>query len=271
MHGRSSPIDWPFRRANLFLIGELTKRDIAARYRGSFLGIAWAFFNPLLMLSVYAFVFSFVFKARWAEHAEQGKLDFALLLFIGLLIHGFLSDCMTRAPLLIVQNANYVKKVVFPLDIIPVSTVASAAVQLLIGSAIMLLAVAFAHGGLPATALLYPVIVAPLLLLALGVTWFFASLGVFLRDLAQAMTLFSTVLLFLSPVFYPVTALPTQFQALFHLNPLTFAIEQSRAAIFWGQLPDPVGWLLYATGGLVVCAAGRYWFFRTQHAFADVL
>ena len=261
----------PFGRASLFLIGELTKRDIAVRYRGSFLGLAWAFFNPLLMLSVYAFVFSFVFKTRWAEHAEQGRLDFALLLFIGLLLHGFLSECMTRAPMLIVQNANYVKKVVFPLDIIPLATVAGAAVQLAIGSSIMLVAVAFAHGGLPATALLYPLIIAPLLLIALGVTWFIASLGVFLRDLAQAMTLFSTVLLFLSPVFYPVTALPENFQALFHLNPLTFAIEQSRAVIFWGQLPDLAGWSLYAAAGILVCLGGRYWFSRTRHAFADVL
>ena len=258
-------------RINWHLIGQLTRRDVSAKYRGSLFGLAWSFITPLLMLCVYAFVFSFVFKARWGNRANESQLDFALLLFIGLLIHGFISECLMRAPLLIVQHTNYVKKVVFPLEVLPVAALLSALVQFCIGSAIMLFFVAFAHGGLPLTVLFYPLVIAPFVLLTLGIVWVVSSLGVFVRDLAQATGLFSTVLMFLSPVFYPITALPEQWRPLFQLNPLTFIIEEARAVVFWGQAPDWMGLVLYFAVAALVCGLGLAWFQRTRHAFADVL
>ncbi len=258
-------------RINWHLIGQLTRRDVSAKYRGSLFGLAWSFITPLLMLCVYAFVFSFIFKARWGNRANENQLDFALLLFIGLLIHGFLSECLTRAPLLIVQHANYVKKVVFPLEVLPVSAMLSALTQFCIGSAIMLVFVAVAHDGLPFTVLFYPLVIAPFVVLMLGVVWVISSLGVFVRDLAQATGLFSTILMFLSPVFYPITALPEQWRPLFQLNPLTFIIEEARAVVFWGQAPNWTGLVFYFAVATLVCGLGLAWFQRTRHAFADVL
>ena len=258
-------------RINWHLIGQLTRRDVSAKYRGSLFGLAWSFITPLLMLCVYAFVFSFIFKARWGNRADENQLDFALLLFIGLLIHGFLSECLMRAPLLIVQHANYVKKVVFPLEVLPVSALLSALTQFCIGSLVMLIFVAYAHEGLPFTVLFYPIVIAPFVLLMLGVVWIVSSLGVFIRDLAQATGLLSTILMFLSPVFYPITALPEQWRPLFQLNPLTFIIEQARAVVVWGQAPYWAGLALYFAVAALVCSLGLAWFQRTRHAFADVL
>ncbi|SET49672.1 lipopolysaccharide transport system permease protein [Marinobacter segnicrescens] len=256
------------------LIKQLTRREVVGRYRGSVMGIGWSFLNPLLMLAVFTFVFSVVFQAKWGvEMAGQNESKgvFAVVLFIGLIVHGLFSEVLTRSPGLITGNVNYVKKVIFPLEILPVSAVLSALFHAAISIFVWLLA-HIALIGIPEWQIVYlPLVFLPLLVLALGVSYFLASLGVFLRDIEQTMGILATVLLFLSPIFFPVERLPEEYQPLFLLNPLTFIIEQARDVMIWGQHPDFVGLSIYLVSALVVLFAGFAWFQKTRKGFADVL
>jgi lipopolysaccharide transport system permease protein len=259
---------WTSRR----LIRDLTWREISGRYRGSWLGIGWSIVQPLLMLAVYTFVFSVVFKAKWsASSMPSGKFDFALFVFAGALLHAILGEAVTRSSTVIVGNANYVKRVVFPLEILPVTVVGAAAFHALIAIAILLAGVLTFGGGLHWTVLWLPLLVLPLLALSLGLAWGLAALGVFLRDTAQVTGVLVSILMFMAPVFYPVSALPEGFRAWLYLNPLTFVIEQARAVIFAGQMPDLAMLALFWVIALAV-AQGGYWFFqKSRSGFADVL
>jgi len=269
----SSPVSlltgvWRERR----LIGHLIRREVLGRYRGSIMGVTWSFLYPVLMLMVYTFVFSVVFQAKWPGMMETGgKTRFALLLFVGVIAHGLVAEAITKAPMLVIGNANYVKKVVFPLETLGWSLVGSAAFHAGVSLLILLGAKWLLEGWVPPTALWLPVVLLPLVLIALGAAWLFSALGVFIRDIAQLTGVFATVLMFLSPVFYPLAALPERYHAWVMLNPLTLAIEQSRAVLFAGVAPDPLILLrLYATG--VVCMVLGYWWFQTsRRGFADVL
>lgn len=256
---------------NRALIAQLVKREILGRYRGSVLGIAWSFFNPVLMLVIYTFVFSVVFSARWGTSASSSRTDFAMLLFIGLIVHGFFAECLNRAPSLIVQNVNFVKKVVFPLELLPIVVLASALFHTFISFLVLMVAMVIAHGELHATVLLAPLIFVPLMLAVAGFSWFLASLGVFARDVGQVIGILTTILMFLSPVFYPISAVPPAFRTWLMANPLTFIIEQSRAVIFYGQWPEWLGLGLYSLVSAVVAALGYAWFQKTRKGFADVL
>ena len=252
------------------LIYQLGKRDVVGRYRGSVAGLAWSFLNPLLMLAVYTFVFAVVFQARW-QGATDGKGSFAVILFIGVLVHGIFAECLNRAPGLILANANYVKRVMFPLEILPWVSMGSALFHALVSLMVLLIAQVYVLGGIPPTALLLPVVLAPLVLTTVGLTWIFSAFGVYLRDIGQTTVVITTVALFLSPVFYPVTALPEEYRFLFLLNPLTFIIEQSREVLIWGRLPDWRGLAIYAVASLAVSSAGFWVFQRMRRGFADVL
>lgn len=252
------------------LIYQLGKRDVVGRYRGSVAGLAWSFLNPLLMLAVYTFVFAVVFQARW-QGATDGKGSFAVILFIGVLVHGIFAECLNRAPGLILANANYVKRVMFPLEILPWVSMGSALFHALVSLLVLLIAQVYVLGGIPPTALLLPVVLAPLVLTTVGLTWIFSAFGVYLRDIGQTTVVITTVALFLSPVFYPVTALPEEYRFLFLLNPLTFIIEQSREVLIWGRLPDWRGLAIYAVASLAVSSAGFWVFQRMRRGFADVL
>jgi len=272
MHHPTSPTSalhtlWQHRE----LIFQMTRREVLDRYKGSIMGLLWSFLHPLFMLVVYTFVFSVVFKARWSSGGEESKAQFAIVLFVGMIVHGFLAEVLTRAPTLILNQVNYVKKVVFPLQILPVATVGAALFHTLT-STLALIAVLFVLAGHPPwTALLLPLVLAPLIVLSLGLAWLFAALGVFLRDINQSIGILTTTLLFVSPVFFPVSALPAQYQAVVMANPLTFIIEQSRAVLIWGQLPDWGGLAAYLAAALVLAWAGYAWFQLTRKGFADVL
>ncbi|MDG6400246.1 ABC transporter permease [Pseudomonas quasicaspiana] len=255
---------------NRTLIGALVQREVVGRYRGSFMGILWSFFNPVFMLIVYTFVFSVVFKARWSGGSDS-KTEFALILFAGLIIFNFFAECFNRGPTLILSNANYVKKVVFPLEILPWITVGSAIFHMLISLVVWLLAYVMLFGVPHLTVLLFPLIILPLLLFIMGLTWALASLGVYLRDVSQFIGILTTVLMFLSPIFYPATALPERYQHLLMLNPLTPAIEYARDVLFFGKLPDFTILGLYTLGSALIAWLGFAWFQKTRKGFADVI
>lgn len=255
---------------NRSLVIALTKREVIGRYRGSFLGLFWSFFNPLFMLAVYTFVFSVVFKARWGTGAES-KAEFALILFIGLIVFNLFADCAIRSPGLILSNVNYVKKVIFPLEILPFVTLASAFFHTAISLVVWVLAYTIFIGPPHATIVYFPFVVMPLAFFVLGMLWTMSALGVYFRDLSQIVGLLTTVMMFVSPIFYPVDAVPKSYQVFIYLNPLMPAIAQMRNVMFFGINPD---WsLLIAYWGAMLCIAwfGFFWFQKTRKGFADVL
>ena len=250
----------------------MTKREVVGRYKGSALGLAWSFFNPVFMLVVYTFVFSEVFKSRWgAAGGDDSKTQFAVILFVGLIVLNLFSEVLNRAPGLILANVNYVKKVVFPVEILPVVVMGAALFHGLISLGVLLAAFALFNGYLNWTALLLPVVLLPLVILTTGLAWILASVGVFLRDVGQTISIITTVLMFLSPVFYPVTAVPERFRAFIMANPLTFIIEQAREVLIWGHAPNWMGLASYTMAATFIAWAGYAWFQKTRKGFADVL
>ena len=256
---------------NRGLIWQMTRRDVMGRYRGSVMGLAWSFFNPVLMLIVYTFVFSVVFKARWSVGGEESKAGFAIVLFVGMIVHGIFAECVNRAPGLILSNVNYVKKVVFPLEILPWVAMGSALFYGLVSVIVLMLAQLVVNQSFPWTSVLFPLVFLPLIFASMGFTWFLAALGVFVRDVGQVTGVFTTVLLFLSPVFYPVSALPEKYQGWLQLNPLTLIIEESRKVLIFGSLPDWPSLGVALLAGLAIAATGFWWFQKTRKGFADVL
>jgi len=235
------------------------------------MGLAWSFLNPLLMLVIYTFVFRVIFKARWDAAGTESQVDFAIVLFVGMIVHALFAECVNRAPSLIISNVNYVKKVVFPLEILPVVALGSALFHASASVLVLLGVILATNGALHAEVLLAPILILPIAATALGVGWFLASLGVFLRDVGQVTAVFTTALLFLSPVFYPLSSMPERFRGFIQVNPLTIAIEQTRGAVIWGHHPDWSLYGIYLGIGLLTAWAGFWWFQRTRRGFADVL
>ncbi|WP_460153870.1 ABC transporter permease [Pseudomonas sp. S2_B07] len=256
--------------SNRSLIKAMIKREVIGRYKGSFLGIFWSFFNPVLMLAVYTFVFSVIFKARWSGGGDS-KTEFALVLFAGLMVFNLFSECVNRAPGIILANANYVKKVVFPLEILPWVSLGSAMFHSLVSLGVWMVAYVIFFGVPHVTALLLPIVVLPLVFVVLGLSWSLASLGVYLRDVTQFIGILTTVTMFLSPIFYPSTALPPEYANLLLLNPLTPVIEGVRDVLFWGKLPQIEFLSRYLVGSMLFAWLGFAWFQKTRKGFADVL
>jgi lipopolysaccharide transport system permease protein len=256
---------------NRHLIVQMTRRDVVGRYKGSVLGLAWSFLTPILMLAVYTFVFSVVFKARWGTDGDESKTQFALVLFVGMIVHGLFAEVLNRAPGLILSNVNYVKKVVFPLDVLPVIAMGAALFHASISLAVLLIAFALFNGYLHWTIIFVPVVLLPLVILTLGVAWIFASLGVFLRDVGQTVGIITTMMLFLAPIFYPITALPEEIRPWIMANPLTFIIEEARGVVILGRMPEWSGLGIYTLAATAVAWAGFAWFQKTRKGFADVL
>lgn len=253
------------------LIGQMTKREVLGRYKGSVMGLAWSFINPMFMLAVYTFVFSVVFKARWGGGGGESKTQFALVLFTGMIVHGLFAEVLNRAPSLILYNVNYVKKVVFPLEILPVISMAAALFHSLVSLGVLLVAFTLFNGFLHWTAIFLPLVLLPLVILTLGLAWILASLGVFLRDVGQTIGLVMTMMLFLAPVFYPITALPEDLRSWILLNPITFIIEQAREVLIWGGGPNWTGLFIYMVVASAIAWIGYIWFQKTRKGFADVL
>ena len=252
------------------MLSALVRREIVGRYQGSFLGILWSLFNPVLMLAVYTFFFGVVLRARWLG-GTGSRIEFALVLFAGLLVFNFFAECITRAPSLVVSNVNYVKKIIFPLELLPLVSVGSAAFHLLVSFVVWLLFYAIAFGVPRPGVLLFPLLLVPLLLVILGLSWLLSSLGVYLRDVSQVVGALVPVLLFLSPVFYPVKSLPEAYRPFVHASPITVAVEQVRDAMYWGVPVSWTAWAWYLAAAGVVAFVGFTWFQKTRKGFADVL
>jgi len=256
---------------NRELIWQLTRREVAGRYRGSFIGLIWSFLNPVLMLIVYTFVFSFVFKSRWGVGNQESRADFAIILFVGMIVFGIFAEIVNRAPTLIITNVNYVKKVVFPLEILSWVSLGSVLFHSLVSLVVLLLAQLIINQSLSWTIVFFPFVLLPLIFASLGTAWFLASLGVYVRDIGQVTGVFTTILMFLSAVFYPISTLPATYQAWMQLNPLVLIITESRKVLIFGELPN---WLLLSIALLssfAIAAAGFWWFQKTRKGFADVL
>jgi homopolymeric O-antigen transport system permease protein len=262
--------------ANLAIL--LIRREIAGRYRGSTLGLVWSMLTPLFMLAVYTFVFGVVFRARWsgesiggADASEPSTAAFALILFAGLIVFQLFSEVITRAPTLILANANYVKKVVFPLEILPVVVLGSALFHAGVSFLVLLAFQLAIFGVVPVTALLAPLVLAPFCLMILGLAWFIAALGVYYRDINQFLGTLVTALMFLSPIFFPPSALPDWLRPWVVLNPIAFPVTATRDVMIFGRWPDLAALAVYAVVGLVVASLGYAWFQKTRKGFADVL
>jgi lipopolysaccharide transport system permease protein len=212
---------------------------------------------------VYTFVFSVIFKSKWGTAADESKSSFAIILFAGLIVYNLFAEMVNRAPTLILSNVNYVKKVIFPLEILPVVGLGATLFHSLVSLVVLLAAILLINGSLEWTAIYFPLILLPLLIGTLGVALFLASIGVFVRDVGQTVGIFTTVLMFLSPI--------KNFQTLELFNPLTFVIGQSRAVLIFGKQPDWAGLGIYTCASLMVAWLGYWWFQKTRKGFADVL
>ena len=252
------------------LTWELSKREVLGRYRGASFGLAWSVISPFMMLGVYAFAFGSVLKSRW-PHEAGGDHSYAVILFVGLIMHGFFAECLTRAPTLVVANPNFVKRVVFPLDVLPWPMMLSALFHAFTNFLVLVLLMLALEHHLHATIALLPLVLAPFALLTLGLSWILASLGVYFRDITQVMPVLATALLFLSSAIIPVSILPPSLQTLFRLNPLTFFIDQARLVALAGQAPDWTALGLATVAGGIVAWCGHAWFASTRRGFADVL
>jgi lipopolysaccharide transport system permease protein len=254
----------------VYILKQLVIRDVSIRYRGSWLGVVWSILTPVFMLLVYTFVFSEVFNAKWGE-SHTGKFEFALILYAGLLVFQFFSDTLARSPILISQNSNYVKKVVFPLELLSISIVGSSLFQLAINLLMLLIAVFCLTGVIAWTALLVPVIILPTVLLASGLSWMVSSIGVYFRDVNHIISLMLSGLLFATPIFYPIQAIQGPLKVIILLNPLSHTVENMRRLVVWGELPQ-LDWLaLEYLGGCSVLIIGYLIFGKLRGGFADEL
>jgi len=253
------------------LIRQLTVQEVIGRYKGSYFGLFWTILTPLLMLAVFTFVFGIVFKAKWGVSPQESRIEFALTLFCGLIAFNFFSECFNRSPGLIVGSPNYVKRVVFPLEILPVNVLLSSLFHALISLCILLFGILLFMSRLSWTILYLPLVLLPLVCLTLGLSWFIASIGVFVRDVGNVTGFLTTLLFFGTPIFYPIAALPGRLQTLVRLNPLTLIVEDLRRIMIWNLPPD---WNWYGLSVLVSLAVLMFayaWFMQSKKAFADVI
>lgn len=254
------------------LIRQMVKREVGQRYQGSYLGVLWSFITPLLMLLIYTFVFSVIFKSRWLDATvDTPPSEFALILFAGLAAFNLFAEVVNRAPMLILAVPNFVKKVVFPLEILPVVAIGSALVNSLIAVGLVLLGSVLLLGHISPTIFLFPLAYVPLVLLTLSLGWFLASLGVYVRDVGQGISLVVQMLFFLSPVLYPPTAVPEPIRSLLLINPLTPVLTTFRQTLLWGEMPDWGPWVIWTAVLGIGTMLSYAWFMKTSKGFADVL
>lgn len=254
------------------LTRELIKRELVQRYRGSYLGLAWSVVNPLIMLVVYTFVFSLFLKVRWQAAGEQTPTyEFALIIFSGLIPFNIFSEVLNKSTTLIISIPNYVKKVIFPLEIYPIVLSGAAFLTSLISVALVLVGNLILLRTFSKTIYLLPLAYLPLILLSLGLGWIFASLGVYVRDLAQGMPVVTQILLFISTIFFPASAVPKSFKFIVDLNPLTTIVESFRQVLLWGNPLPWLSWSIWTGVTAVLALAGYYWFISTKKGFADIL
>jgi len=252
------------------LVRQLTVRDLAARYRGSFLGFLWSLLVPIAMLAVYTFVFSYVFRARWGVDEEHRSLV-PLLLFAGLIPFNMFSEVVSIAPMLVVGNASYVKRIVFPLEILPLVKLLGALVHALVSAAVLVAAMLIARTTPPPTFALMPLAWLPLLLLTVAVTYVLAALGVFVRDVGQAIAIVLPFVFFLTPIVYPPEAVPAQLQFVPWMNPIAHVVDDARRTAIFGM---GLKWRAFAINTLLcgtLAFGGFLFFMKSKRAFHDAL
>ena len=253
------------------LIRQLTWREVVGRYKGSFIGLGWSFIQPLIMLFVYTFVFSVIFKARWGVESDEGKAAFALALFMGLITFSIFSEVANSAPSLVLGNANYVKKVVFPLEILPFVRLLSALINAVFSLGVLFVGILIFNHFIHWTALLLPLIWLPMVMFTLGCGYFLASLGVFVRDMGAVIGVLTTMLFFLTPIFYPISAVPEPFRIFCRVNPIAIFVEDARRVVLWGLFPDWPWFFFGMVLSVAVLIIGFVWFMKSKKAFADVI
>jgi lipopolysaccharide transport system permease protein len=253
------------------LLRRLAGREFSMRFRGSALGFAWTIITPLILAVMYTFVFDSIFKMRWGGASEIGTANFAIYLLVGLAVHGVFVECLSRAPGLIISNSSYVTKVVFPLEVLPFVVLIPALTNAMISLTIAALVNLALSGQLHPAALFIPILVLPYALFVVAVTMVVAAIGVYLRDLSQVVSLIIPISLFLSPVFYPIEAVPRVMQPLMSMNPLTFTIEQARLTLIRGDAPNLIGMVIYTTASMFALAVAYWSFQRLRRGFADVV
>ena len=253
------------------LVWQFARREVLGRYKGSILGLGWSFVSPLLMLGVYTFVFVGVFKARWPGAESGGGVEFALQLMAGLMVFNLFAELASRSPQLVLEQPNLVKKVIFPLEVLPWVAVLAASFHWLLNALVLCLAVWAVRGALPLSALALPLVILAFLPFLLGMCWLLSALGVFVRDVSQMMLMVVSMGMFLSPVFYSSRALPEALQSWMWLNPLNFVIETVRQVLLQGVWPDWWALLAYAACASAAALTGAWFFKLTRKGFADVL
>ncbi|MDD2987864.1 MAG: ABC transporter permease [Zoogloea sp.] len=257
---------------NRHMVIQLTKREVEGRYKGSIFGFAWALLNPLILLALYTFVFGYVFRARWGAGSNvYDSAEYAVILYAGLILHGFFAECLARAPGLIVGNPNFVKKIVFPLELLAWAHHGAAWFHFFMSWTVLVFFQLIVFGHVPLTVFLLPMVVLPCVLYAQGLMWGVSALTVYFRDLAQLIGLVVTCLLFASPVLYPLDSVPESFRGFLYLNPLTSSLEMFRSVMIWGRVPDVFELFCQILAGLGVFCGGLFIFQRSRSGFADVL
>lgn len=247
----------------------LVRRDVLGRYRGSLFGVAWSLVSPLLLLVVYTVAFHELLGARWPGIDTRG--GFAMMVFTGMVFHGLVAEVLVRAPMAVAGQPNFVKKLLFPLTVLPLVTLGSALFHAVLGLLVLALGSLATGQALHWTALLVPLVIAPYLLLLAGIAWLLSSMGVYVRDISQLGGLIATILLFLSPIFYPASVIPDKYLIVVSLNPITFVVESARGLLFDGVLPSAGAFSIYTLVALIVAATGLAVFRRLRPGFGDVL
>lgn len=256
------------------LISQLTVRTVAQEVKGSYLGVLWTLFTPLLMLAVYSVVFGMIFGARFDESPGSGPVDYVLGLFLGLTLYGMVADMLGSAPRVILNNPNYVKKVVFPLEALPASVAGAALYRFAVTMVLVLAGVLLLGNGLTWQALWFPLTLMPVVLMALGLAYLLSALGVYYRDISQVTGVLSMVLLYASGVFYAAEKVRLGAPGIWswlQFNPVLLSIDSSRRVLLWGSSPDAwhLGWAWLC--GLALCLGGYAVFRRLRYGFADIL
>ncbi len=258
-------------RKHRSVIKQFLWKEVIGRYKGTYLGLFWSLLNPLVSLAVYTLVFGVILKTKFDPASEVGTAAYALHLFCGIIVFNIFAGVASRAPFCVVDQPNLVKKVLFPLEILPIAILGGSLANAGFGLLILLATMLLYSGGIPATAFLFPLALLPLCALSLGAGWFLASLGVFIRDVGQAMGLVLQLLFFASPVIYPLSAAPQAFQWLLRLNPLTTILEESRHTLLMGQTLHWEWWCAIMIVSLGIMQFGYIWFMKSKRVFADLL
>lgn len=259
-------IPWQHRE----LIAALIRREVSSRYRNSVMGLVWLIINPLFTLLVYTTVFTKVFTVRWPG-GNESPIEFALLVFVGMTVFGLFSECILRAPVLIISNTNYVKKINFPLETLPWISLGSAGFHALVSSLVWIVFYCLLIGAPPLSCFLYPVILLPMVFYTVGFSWVLSALGVYFRDVGHMTGALLLPLMFLTPVFYPTTALPAELRQVIDFNPLTQAIEDARLVLFWGGTPNLIEWSKSLALSGLFAILSLCLFQKSREGFSDVL